>query len=34
MIFELSNQHTDLADLANKLDIKPSLLYRWQKEFS
>ncbi|UPZ38319.1 transposase [Sphingobacterium sp. PCS056] len=34
MLVELSNKRTDLAELANELDVKPSLLYRWRKEFS
>ncbi len=34
MIVERSNKRTDLADLANELDINPSLLYGCNKEFS
>lgn len=30
---ELSNTRSDLGALAKELDIKPSLLYRWRKEF-
>ena len=34
MSVELSNTRNDLAALAKELDIKPSLLYRWRKEYS
>ena len=34
MSVELSNTRTDLTALAKELDIKPSLLYRWRKEYS
>ena len=31
---ELSNTRNDLTALAKELDIPPSLLYRWRKEYS
>ena len=34
MSVELSNTRKDLTALAKELDIKPSLLYRWRKEYS
>ena len=34
MSVELSNTRSDLTTLAKELDIKPSLLYRWRKEYS
>jgi len=34
MSVELSNTRKDLTVLARELAIKPSLLYRWRKEFS
>lgn len=34
MSVELSNTRNDLTALAKELDIKPSLLYRWRKEYS
>lgn len=34
MSVELSNTRSDLTALAKELDIKPSLLYRWRKEYS
>lgn len=34
MSVELSKTRSDLTVLAKELDIKPSLLYRWRKEFS
>ena len=34
MSVELSNTRNDLTALAKELEIKPSLLYRWRKEFS
>ncbi|HVI48143.1 MAG TPA: transposase [Chitinophaga sp.] len=34
MSVELSNKRSDLAVLAKELDIPPSLLYRWRREFS
>ena len=34
MSVELSNSRNDLTALAQELDIKVSLLYRWRKEFS
>lgn len=34
MSVELSTTRSDLTALAKELDIKPSLLYRWRKEFS
>lgn len=33
MSVELSNTRNDLIALAQELDIKPSLLYRWRKEY-
>jgi transposase len=34
MSVELSNTRSDLTALSKELDIMPSLLYRWRKEFS
>ena len=34
MSVELSNTRNDLTALAKELDIPPSLLYRWRKEYS
>jgi transposase len=34
MSVELSNTRNDLTALAKELDITPSLLYRWRKEYS
>lgn len=34
MSVELSHTRTDLVVLAAELEIAPSLLYRWRKEFS
>jgi len=34
MSVELSNTRKDLTVLSGELAIKPSLLYRWRKEFS
>jgi transposase len=34
MSVELSNTRSDLAALAKELDISPSVLYRWRKEYS
>lgn len=34
MSVELSNTRNDWTALAKELDIKPSLLYRWRKEYS
>ena len=34
MSVELSNTRSDLTALSKELDIKPSLLYRWRKEYS
>ncbi len=33
MSVELSNTRSDLAVLAKELDIPPSLLYRWRREY-
>jgi len=33
MSVELSNTRNDLTALAKELDIQPSLLYRWRKEY-
>jgi transposase len=34
MSVELSNSRSDLVALAKELDISPSVLYRWRKEYS
>jgi transposase len=32
MAFELSRHREDISELAEELDIKPDLLYRWRRE--
>ncbi len=34
MSVELSNTRNDLSALAKELDIPPSLLYRWRREYA
>lgn len=34
MSVELSNTRTDLGALAKELDVPPSMLYRWRREYS
>lgn len=31
---ELSNERSNISDLAKELDIRAELLYRWRREFS